>query len=66
MYRLCKQIGNGEFVCVALHDNFEEAVPQVQALKEHWPGEYEVRDSVTEVVSYKWTATMEVVAEARV
>jgi hypothetical protein len=66
MYKVFKQIGNGDFVCVALHEDLEEAVQQVESLSVHWPGKYEVRQSETEAVSYSWPAGRDVEQVARV
>ncbi len=45
MYRVFRQLENGEFVHVAARDELEQAVQLVEALNAHWPGEYVVRDS---------------------
>jgi hypothetical protein len=45
MYRVLKQLENGEFVHVATRDDLEQAVLTAKLLNEEWPGEYLVRDS---------------------
>ena len=52
MYNVFKQLGNGEFLQVASRDKLEEAVQLVNGLNAAWPGEYEVRDSNLEAVTY--------------
>ncbi len=50
MYRLLKQLENGEFVHVAFRDGLEQAVQLAESLNDLWPGVYSVRDSHSEVV----------------
>ncbi len=50
MYSLFKQLENGEFVRVASRDDLEQAAQLAQDLNVHWPGKYEVRNSLSEVV----------------
>jgi hypothetical protein len=50
MYSVLKQLEDGEFVNVASRDNLQEALQLAQSLNVHWPGNYEVRDSRSEVV----------------
>jgi hypothetical protein len=45
MYKVLKQLGNGQFVDVTSFDNLEEAVELIQELNATWPGAYIVRDS---------------------
>jgi hypothetical protein len=45
MYRVFRQLGNGELLHVASYDDFEQVVQLVKAFKAHWPGGYLVRDS---------------------
>lgn len=45
VFRVFRQLENGEFVHVASRDELEQAVQLVEALNAHWPGEYVVRDS---------------------
>lgn len=45
MYKVFRQLGNGEFVQVASREELEQAVQLVEELNDHWPGEYVVRDS---------------------
>lgn len=52
MYNVFKQLGNGEFIQVASRDELEEAVQLVNGLNAHWSGEYEVRESHFQAVSY--------------
>lgn len=47
-----KQLEDGMFVKVASRDDIEEALHPAQSLNEHWPGNYEVRDSHSEVVRH--------------
>jgi hypothetical protein len=44
VYRVFRQIENGELVHVASRDQLEQAVKLVEALSESFPGEYVVRD----------------------
>jgi len=50
MYSVLKQLENGEFVHVASRDDLQQAFQLAQSLNVHWPGEYEIRDSHSEVV----------------
>jgi len=50
MYNVLKQLENGEFVHVASRDNLEQAVQLAESLNAEWPGDYEVRDSHSEIV----------------
>jgi hypothetical protein len=50
MYSVLKQLEDGEFVNVASRDNLQEALQLAQSLNVHWPGNYEVRYSRSEVV----------------
>lgn len=45
MYRVFRQLENGEFVHVASREELEQAVQLVEKLNTHWPGEYAVRNS---------------------
>ena len=45
MYRVFRQIENGELIHVASRDQLEQVVKLVEALSEGFPGEYVVRDS---------------------
>jgi hypothetical protein len=45
VYRVFKQLKDGDFLHVATRDGLEEAVQLARALKALWPGSYEVRDS---------------------
>ena len=45
MYRVFRQLENGEFVHVGSRDELEQAFQLVEELKVFWPGEYAVRDS---------------------
>ena len=45
MYRVFRQLENGEFVQVASRAELEQAFRLVEELKALWPGEYAVRDS---------------------
>jgi hypothetical protein len=45
VYRVFRQIENGELIHVASRDQLEQAVTLVEALSEGFPGEYVVRDS---------------------
>jgi hypothetical protein len=45
VYRVFRQIENGELIHVASRDQLEQAVKLVEALNEGFPGEYVVRDS---------------------
>jgi hypothetical protein len=44
MFRIFKQLGNGEWECIASCSEFEKALQLVEALRAEWPGEYAVRD----------------------
>jgi hypothetical protein len=59
MFIVFKQLENGEFIRVASRDKVGEAVKLLQGLNIHWPGEYEVRDSVTGTVRYILSAGVE-------
>jgi len=50
MYSVLKQLENGEFVHVASRDDLQQALQLAQSLNVHWPGDYEVRDSHSEVI----------------
>jgi hypothetical protein len=46
MYRVFRQLGNGEFLHVASPDELGEVVQLVKAFNANWPGgDYVVRDS---------------------
>jgi hypothetical protein len=45
VYRLFRQLENGELLHVASHDELEPAVQLVNTFNAHWPGGYVVRDS---------------------
>jgi len=45
MYRVFRQLENGEFEHVASRAELEQALQLVEELKAYWPGEYRVRDS---------------------
>ena len=45
MFRVLKELENGEFLHVAIRDEFEQAVQLAEELNALWPGEYLVRDS---------------------
>jgi hypothetical protein len=45
VYRVFRQLGNGELLHVASCDEFEKVMRLVKAFKAHWPGGYLVRDS---------------------
>ena len=45
MYRVFRQLENGELVHVAWRDQLEQAVTLVEAFRDGFPGEYLVRDS---------------------
>jgi len=51
MYVVLKRLEDGEFVHVASRDDLQEAVQLAQSLNALWPGEYEIRNSNSEVVS---------------
>jgi len=53
VYRLFKQLPNGEFVYVASHEELGIAVHTLKALRDLWPGEYLVRDSEGNVINVK-------------
>jgi hypothetical protein len=44
MYKVFKQLANGEFANVATRDEPEQAVQLVEALNAPWPGKYIVQD----------------------
>jgi len=44
MFRIFKQLGNGEWECIASCSEFEKALRLVETLRTEWPGEYAVRD----------------------
>ena len=44
MYRVFRQLENGELIHVASREQLEQAVKLVEALSEGFPGEYVVRD----------------------
>ncbi len=52
MFTAFKQLENGEFVRVASRDELAEAVQLVESLNDDWPGRYEVRESLLQVVRY--------------
>jgi hypothetical protein len=52
MYKVLKQLENGEFVNVASRDDLYDAMQLAQSLNVHWPGEYEIRDSRSEVIEF--------------
>jgi len=52
MFSVFKQLGNGEFVFVALRGDLEQAVLLADSLNTHWPGHYEIRDSQADTVRY--------------
>jgi hypothetical protein len=45
VYRVFRQLENGEFVHVASRAELEQAFRLVEELKALWPGEYAVRDA---------------------
>jgi hypothetical protein len=45
MYRVFRQLGNGELLHVASYNELEQVMQLVRAFKAHWPGGYLVRDS---------------------
>ena len=45
MYRVFKQLGNGELLDVAHCYELGEAAQLIAGLNAHWPGEYVVQDS---------------------
>jgi hypothetical protein len=52
MYRVFKQLADGEFVLVSSREDLEQAVLLVDALHVHWPGNYEIRNSQAGAVLY--------------
>ncbi|HEY2544743.1 MAG TPA: hypothetical protein VGI46_01630 [Candidatus Acidoferrum sp.] len=52
MYNVLKQLEDGVFVKVASRDDLQQALHLAQSLNEHWPGNYEVRDSHSGVVGH--------------
>ena len=65
MFIVLKQLENGEFVHVASRDDLQNALQLAQALKEHWPGDYEVRDSHSQLVEPAASAHRESTSECR-
>ena len=53
MYRIFRQLENGEFLHVVSLDEFEEAVRFVEALNTLWPAKYEVRNSEGNDINFK-------------
>jgi len=43
-FKVFRELDNGDLVHVATHNDVEEAEALVQALKEHWPGVYMIRE----------------------
>jgi hypothetical protein len=63
MYKVFKQLENGEFEYVASRNELSQAVKFMESLKALWPGEYEVRDCNTESAKYLKPAGQEGKAE---
>jgi hypothetical protein len=59
MYTVLKRLENGEFVHVASRDDLQQALQLAQSLNAHWPGEYEVRDSRSEVIRFPSSSNAE-------
>ncbi|HKN76451.1 MAG TPA: hypothetical protein VJW94_14825 [Candidatus Acidoferrum sp.] len=59
MFSVLKQLESGEFVHVASRDDLQEAVQLAHSLNIQWPGEYEVWDSHSEVVTHLLTPGQE-------
>ena len=44
VFKVLRELENGELQEVATHGNLEKAEALVQALKEYWPGVYLIRE----------------------
>jgi hypothetical protein len=63
MYRVFRQLENGELVHVASRGEREKAAQLVESLKELWPGEYEVRAPHARTVRSRSSADREIKTE---
>jgi hypothetical protein len=43
-FKVFRELDNGELLDVATHRDMEKAEALVQALKEHWPGVYLIKE----------------------
>jgi hypothetical protein len=66
MYRVFRQLENGELVHVASRGEREKAAQLVESLKVLWPGEYEVRAPHARAVRSRSSADREIKTEVPV
>jgi len=45
MYKVLKQLGNGEFTLIESYDALKQALQQMIGFDKTWPGEYVVHDT---------------------
>jgi hypothetical protein len=45
-YKILRELDDGEFLWMASRDNPEEAKQLIESFREHWPGEYVIREDV--------------------
>jgi len=48
-YKIVRKLENGEFLEVGTFDDFSEAKQILESYKEHFPGDYLIQDSVSDV-----------------
>jgi uncharacterized protein (DUF2249 family) len=56
MFYVLKQLEDGEFIRIASRDDLQQALQLAQSLSSEWPGEYQVRDSHSEVIKLPLSA----------
>jgi hypothetical protein len=44
-YRIFRKLESEEFLLMASRDSLEEAEQLVESFREHWPGEYVIREN---------------------
>jgi hypothetical protein len=46
-YKILRELGNGELLLVATHDELTQAEQLKESLNRHWPGNYSIRETVS-------------------
>jgi hypothetical protein len=63
MYTVFTKLGDNEFLYIASHDKFEQAIQLAEKLNAGWPRKYVVRDSISNEI--RWATKEEPAATRR-
>ena len=47
IYMILRELGNGQQLWVASHDELKQAEQLKESLNQHWPGNYSIQESVS-------------------